>query len=121
MAPGTSRAARVALRATLVLALAAPAAADGASYDVYVDRADDIGVTNLGGEPRFVEEHRDKLGLLGDVRVHDFNRDEALKALGKFDDPAAVVHESPTLEAFTKELLSFLEQLYFKAICKFQR
>lgn len=39
-------------------------------------------------------------------------RDEALKSLGEFGDPAAVIHASPTLEAFTKDLLSFLEQTH---------
>ena len=41
---------------------------------------DHVGVADARGEPRLVEEHRDEVGLVGDVRVHHLERHQSFEA-----------------------------------------
>jgi hypothetical protein len=47
---------------------------------LHVDRRDDVRVWDARREARFVEGHRDELGLGGDVRVQRLDGDEMLEA-----------------------------------------
>ena len=45
-----------------------------------VDRRDDVRVLDARGEARLVEEHRDELGILGELRMQPLDRDGAREA-----------------------------------------
>ena len=38
-----------------------------------IERADDVGMTHARREPRLVEEHRDELGIFGELRVQSLD------------------------------------------------
>ena len=45
-----------------------------------VERRDDVRVADARGEARLVEEHRDELGILRELRVQPLDRDRAREA-----------------------------------------
>ena len=47
-----------------------------------VERGDDVRVPDARREPRLLEEHRDELGVLGEVRMQALDRDRAREADG---------------------------------------
>ena len=74
----------------------------------------DVRVLQLHGDLRLVDEHRDELFVLGDVREDAFHREEALEALHakglRFEDFGHTSHVDPLKEVVLSERDGLLQR-----------